>query len=170
MLMPKTRRLLREDITYSDAKERELNIVPQHSSYDPQNELLGHLKWPTFMDEGCCCSLPWSSIIHWVIAPQGKQDDPISSCMSRSRSQQQCNSRYLHRGGLLYGTMAPFQNRHAKPNTLDRFLVIGQQVTGRGRARMPIGSGDLSVLGTGSRSTPSIRPLSESRQQRRRLC
>jgi hypothetical protein len=84
---PKTRRLLWEDITCSDATEREVNILPQHSSYDPQNELLGHLKWPTVMDEGCCYSVPWSSIIHWVIALKGKQDDPISSCMSRSRSQ-----------------------------------------------------------------------------------
>jgi hypothetical protein len=38
--MPKTRRLLRGDITYSDAKDREVNILQQlgYYMYDQQNE------------------------------------------------------------------------------------------------------------------------------------
>jgi hypothetical protein len=43
IIMPKTRRLLREEITYSEAKEREVNVLEQLTYYDHQNEFFGHL-------------------------------------------------------------------------------------------------------------------------------
>jgi hypothetical protein len=41
--MPKTRRLLPETITYSDAKEREVNVLHQLDYYELQNEFFDYL-------------------------------------------------------------------------------------------------------------------------------
>jgi hypothetical protein len=41
--MPKTRQLLREEITYSESKECEVNVLQQLTYYDHQNEFFGHL-------------------------------------------------------------------------------------------------------------------------------
>lgn len=41
--MPRTRRLLRKDITYSTAKEEEVNVLHQLSYYDQQLQFFSHL-------------------------------------------------------------------------------------------------------------------------------
>lgn len=41
--MPRTRRLLREELTYSDAKEREVNVLHQLGYYEQQRNFFAHL-------------------------------------------------------------------------------------------------------------------------------
>lgn len=63
-IMPKTRRLLRREITYSDAKEEEFNILHQLGYYEQQVRFFDHL------DAKKAVGLKPLLLITWDFPPQ----------------------------------------------------------------------------------------------------